>query len=31
MNTLKALKRCSLGIDLYLWLSNGSRSTGVYS
>ena len=21
MNTLKALKRCSLGIDLYLWLS----------
>ena len=21
MNTLKALKRCSLGLDLYLWLT----------
>ena len=21
MNTLKALKRCSLGLDLYLWLA----------
>ena len=21
MNTLKALKRCSLGLDLYLWIS----------